>query len=213
MTIEDIDDELDGADAQDVTGLKRKVQRLLGHNRRLKDRVKELEAAKHSEPEPTPREKFLQEAARRLVGLEGDAKAAEIAKLEAEMAPLIDAEVAEHGRQLQEQIASQQQTIRRAMRERAATDLAMRIRRPGVALHVLTPLLLERFEVQETGEEFTVMVKGPDGQPITTEQLAEELRANPAFGPLVEGSTPQEKAAHAAKVAETLGQRPNGAAR
>lgn len=209
MSIEDEIDELDEirADARDnVEGLKRKNRELLGELKKLKQRLAD------KPPEPTPREKFLQDAARRLVGLEDDAKAAEVAKLEAEMAPLIDAEVAEHGRQLQQRLEGLSRTATRLMRDNAATQVVMRIRRPGIDPTVLAPFVLERLDVQETDGEFSVIGKGPNGEPISLEALAEELRGRSDLAPLVAGACAEEKAAHAAKVAETLGQRPNGAA-
>ena len=206
-------DELDD-DAQDLTGLKRKVRELLGANRRLKDRVQELEQLPtQPEPEPTtPRERFLRDAAKRLAGLDGDARASELAKLEQEMAPLVDAEIAERHRQHEEKIARMNGTIRRVMRESAANDVAMRVRRPGVSLDVLVPLIRDRFDVEERDGEFITVVKGADGRPITAAALAAELRANPALAPVVAGASQAEQAAHSARVAETLGQS-KGAAR
>jgi hypothetical protein len=194
-------DEFD--DAQDVTGLKHKVQQLLRQNRRLKDRVKELEAPK-SPTEPTPpREKFLQDAGRRLVGLEGEARTAELAKIEQELQPLVDAELEEIRRTGRGQVEALQGTIRRLVRESAAIDLVARIKRPGIATELLMPTILPRLDVEERDGEFTAVGKGPNG-PLTLEALAEELRATPALAPLIAGASADEKAAHARKVQETL---------
>lgn len=153
----------------------------------------------------TPRERFMEEAGRRLGGLEGEALEAERAKLEEEMTPLIEAEIAAHRKEQQRQIERRQGTINRLMREQAAMDLVMRVRRPGVEAGVLMPLVLDRFHIEERNGELVTIVKGADDQPISLDALAEELRTTPALAPLIAGASADEKAAHARKVAETLG--------
>jgi hypothetical protein len=191
------------------------LKRALEHERRHRKAAEEQVRQLKGQPAMTPRQqKFLPEAERRLQGLEGEARAAEVAKIEAEMVPLIAAEVAEAERSYQTRIEGQRRTIERLMRQSAATDLVMRIRRPGIEPHVLAALVLDRFELKEEGGEFSVVTKGANGEPMSLEALAEELRATPALAPLVAGSSPEERVAHERKVAETLGQaRPNGAAR
>ena len=147
----------------------------------------------------------MEEAGRRLGGLEGEALEAERAKLEEEMTPLIEAEIAAHRKEQQRQIERRQGTINRLMREQAAMDLVMRVRRPGVEAGVLMPLVLDRFHIEERNGELVTIVKGADDQPISLDALAEELRTTPALAPLIAGASADEKAAHARKVAETLG--------
>jgi hypothetical protein len=50
-----------------------------------------------------------------------------------------------------------------------------------------------------------VTILSATGKPTSRNGLIEELRQTPAFAPLVQGASQSEQAAHARKVAETLG--------
>jgi hypothetical protein len=195
----------------DVGPLRNALRHEKQHRKNAEGRARELDTqVRHLRGLPprekmTPREKFFEDAGKRLAGLEGDAFANEQSKLEAEMVPLIAAEIAEHEQGLKQRLDRTRDTIVRLMRERAAMDLVMQIRKPGIAAHVLLPLVLDRFDVQERDGDFAATAKGANGEPMSVEALAEELRANPAFAPLVAGTSEAEKAAHSRKVEETLG--------
>ncbi|HXR91080.1 MAG TPA: hypothetical protein VN750_12475 [Steroidobacteraceae bacterium] len=183
-----------------------------GRARELETQVRQLRALPPRE-KMTPREKFFEDAGKRLAGLEGEALAAEERKLEEEMGPIVEAEVAELRNGFEKQMEARNRTIRRLLRENAANDLVMRIRRPGIEPRVLLPLVLDRFELKEEGGEFSIVTKGANGEPVTLEALAEELRSTPALAPLVAGASEAERVTHAKRVAETLGVKPNGPAR
>ena len=199
------------ADAQDVTGLKRQVQQLIRQNRRLKERVKELDAGKTADTRPpgemTPRERFLENAGNRLAGLHGAAREAELGKIKSELEPLVEAELEEIRRNGAKRVEALRSTLQRLTRENAATEIIARIRRPGISADLLMPTVLARLEAQEHEGNFTAVGKGASGEPISLDALAEELRATPALAPFIAGTTAEEKAAHAARVRETLGQK------
>lgn len=116
----------------------------------------------------------------------------------------------EHARKLREYAASQQALIdgMRSARDRAAIkwaadSLAERIARPG-CVALLLPHIRERLTVQEDGGAYSVGVKDLP----SLDDLAAELFANPAFERIIIGASPQERAIHAKRVAETLGEKP-----
>lgn len=181
------------------------------HRRNAEGRAKELDTqVRHlrglpKREEMSPREQFLEEAAQRLVGLQGDAKAVELRKIEQELTALADAEIGEIQRSGPARVQALQQTVRRLTRESAATEIITRIRRPGVSVDLLMPTVLARLDVEEREGDFVAIGKDASGRPMSLEALVGELRATPALAPLIAGASPEEKAAHARKVAETLG--------
>lgn len=201
-------DELDEirTDALDFAGLRRNLQRALTEKKKWQARARELEAQLPTAPkDPSTRDKFLASAAVRLAGLEGDALAAELVKLEAEMAPLIAAEVGEVQAQHVARIESLSKAYVRVRREQAAQAIAADLARPGAAA-VLTPHVLKRIHAEARGDDVELLARDAGGKPMSFEALKQELRSAPGFAPLIAGTTKTEQEAHARKVAESLGQ-------
>lgn len=188
--------------------LKNSEQVERGRRKAAESRVKELEtqvANLRTNPEAskelTPRERFIRENAKRLNGLEGDAYAAEFAKIEQEMQPVIDTEVAETATQHQARLESMNRTIRTEMIKQSALRVAAEISQSGSA-PVLLPLITARLGCEQRGDEWTVFVTDDAGKPTAAslDALKDELRIAPAFRPLIRGVTEGETAAHARKV-------------
>lgn len=171
--------------------------------RELETQVADLRGKPRPKPESemTPRERFIRENAKRLNGLEGDAYAAEFAKIESEMQPLIDAAVAEYSAKLQARAESLERTCVNARRGHEARAILKDIAESGCA-EILMPHVMERIGVERRGEEWALIVMDATGKPtsMTVDALKDELRDSPAFKRLVKGSTADEAAAHARKV-------------
>lgn len=169
-------------------------------------RVKELEtevATLRGNPaEPaeliTPRERFIRENAKRLNGLEGEAHAAEFAKIQLEMQPLIDAEVAA-ATQYKTKAERQVAVIRKATIEHEAHRIIADIGQPG-ATTLLLPHVIARLDCEQQGDDWRLSVKDAAGRPTSIDALKEELRTQPQFRSLVRGATESETAARAARV-------------
>jgi hypothetical protein len=163
----------------------------------------EVSAKKAARAELARLEKQAQESAQRQAEEEREA-AQRRAELEAQFNAKAEQE---HARKLSEFAAAQQALIdeMRSARDRAAIkwaaeSLAERIARPG-CMELLLPHVRDRLIVQEDGGAYVVGVKDLP----SLDDLAAELFANPAFERIIKGASAQERAAHARRVAETLG--------
>jgi hypothetical protein len=183
-----------------------------GKNRELSQRVRDLEAAGATvkdDSKLTPREKFMRDAGRRLAGLEGDAYAAEFAKLDAE----IDVHLqAEHGAQraaLRAESQKLQNAIRKHSIEQTANAILAEVARHGCA-YILRPHVVARLRCEQHGDEWLTLVTDVDGKPmpISIQDFMDELRHTPSMAPLVRGADASESLAHARKFAAVLGEAP-----
>jgi hypothetical protein len=104
---------------------------------------------------------------------------------------------------MQGQLDSMRRDRNRVVVEHAALDLAAKLARPGCN-SLLMPHILGRLEAREEGGALVISAKGASG----LDDLAEQLRTDPAFAPIIQGASPAEKAGHARRVAETTGQQP-----
>lgn len=190
-------------DEHDVEGLRRHMRRLLGEKKKLQAVVRELKAPK----ELTARAKWIQEQVKRLSPFEpgSDEYKAAFASIEAEMQPLIDAEIAELRKADNAQLERMAAYHDRISIEQQARRLAGEICIPGYHA-VFLPHITERLVVERRDGQPVFVVLGPDGKPsgATLDQLKEELRADPAFGPVLRDGVAEE-ATRQRKVREMLG--------
>ena len=205
--------QIDGVEEGDAAALKYKNGQLIGEIRKLKAKLAAQPAPEKPEGEMTPRERFFAAGARRLAGLTGEARAQEFAKIEAEMEPLLAAEVEAYGREQESKLEKLRGQTRRLIVEQHAQRIAADIGRPECA-PVLLPHITARLGVRLQGEDGAkddeAFVVGADGKPsaATIEALKDELRAAPALSPLIRGTSAIEKAAHAKLVAAATGKAP-----
>ncbi len=116
----------------------------------------------------------------------------------------------EHARKLSEYAASQQAQLAslradrdRVVLERTAVEIAARL--ANLDCHtLLMPHIREKLEAHEENGALVISAKGAP----TLDHLVEQFRNDPAFAPIIKGASPQEKAFHARRVAETLGASP-----
>jgi hypothetical protein len=193
----------------DPAALKRTNLGLILEIRRLKeklnDRGEEL-------PEETPRQKAIREAVFRLNRFQAGSPEyqAELAKVTAEHAHLIAAEVAETTSGYQAKLESRNRQIVKLMRSAEASKLASRMARGGSA-NVLQQLIADRIDVVPEGDDHVVKFRLADGTETTADGVAEEFLRDPALSPLIRDSkvlSAQSAAENARRVAETLARAP-----
>jgi hypothetical protein len=146
---------------------------------------------------------FLESAQSRLAGLSGEAFTAELARIHEEMGAAVRAEA---DAQAQAQVESLRKDYIRARRTVEAYSLAAPIARPGLA-SLLAEQIAKRLELQQRDDStWELVIRDATGrQTISPADLHDELRHTKELSALVQGSTPAEQAAHARRVAETLG--------
>ena len=208
MTHEHDDDtnELDRlALERDVAGLTRHSRKLLGEIKKWRDRARAAESGPKP-PASTPWEKFWAEAERRVLGLEGDTRKAELDKINLEAEAMVSSEIGRHQQGLEDRTRKLSDVCIRIGTDRQATALALRLAKHGCAT-VLQPLLRDRITValRDNGE-LDVTYRNAAGATVPMEALEFELRNDASLAPLIEGSSAADKEAHAKRVAETLGQ-------
>ena len=179
-------------------------------NQKLQARVKDLELALEVRDHGkalTQRERFALENARRLADLKPGSPAwqAEFEKIMAEAQPMIDAEIAENESARQKEVAELRATVEVESVKCAARRVVTRLAKSGCA-EALLPHVSERIKAEwRDGKCATVFV---DASGVATSELAlvTELRElRPDLAPIIEGASEADKAAHARRVAETLG--------
>lgn len=156
---------------EDVTGLKSKVEELLGEK-------KAAEAArKQAEAEAL---KAHEEALKKSGDVEG---------LEKSWSTKFSAREAELTAQLENQTASLQGQIRDLTVGRTATEIATTLAVPGTA-KALLPHIERRLGVEMREGKPTVVVLDQSGKlsAATLDELKAEFTSDPAFGPLIAGS-------------------------
>ena len=153
----------------------------------------------------TPRDKFFEENQHRLKGLTGKDRDAMIEQIVSEATPFIEAEVAEHEATLKQRVEHMNTQFKRITIEQAARQFVR-----GIALkgsdELLIPHVVSRMDTQTRGDDLEVIVKDAAGKPSSFDELADELRNDAAFAPIVQGASDADKLAHARKVAAVLGQ-------
>lgn len=147
-------------------------------------------------------EKLAAEAATRQT--EQDRKDAQAAEREATRSAEYEREntrkLAEHEAGIQARVASLRAARDGAALDRVAIDLSVKLAVPG-SHELLLPHVRARLEASDADGVLSVSVKDASSY----EHLAEQLRADPRFARVIENASPQDRAAHARRVAETLG--------
>jgi hypothetical protein len=145
---------------------------------------------------------FFAEAQKRLDGLSGLAYETEWTRIDREMQDL----VREHFTASQRaKCESLEDSYVDARREHEAREIMKKVAKPG-AETLLLPHVINRIAIERNGDEWTVSARSSTGAVTTLEVLAKELAEAPELALLTRGATPEERAAHARKVAETLGE-------
>jgi hypothetical protein len=198
----------------DIEALRDRCRKLFRYNGKLLDekkkavgRVRELEAieiARHAKPdsELSARERFLRDAEHRLAKLSGSEYDAALAELHQEAG---ERAAAEGRREEQARRDALTADYRETRRKHEALRLIGPLAHPDCA-SLLASHTEGRIGLEE-GEDGTTTItyKGKDGRPCSAEDLVAELRSDPGLAPLIRGGAAAEKAAHAKRVAETLG--------
>lgn len=208
------DDEIDEQlieNERDVGGLRRHLRKVLGEVKKWKEKARALEANKPKpESEMTPAERFdaasnqfWVDNAHRMTGLTGDAREAMGAALVDEYmaSPFVKQNLESIRSEGNARLEKLNANLQRLTRESAARSFAMSIAKPGCA-EALLPIVLNRLGCEERGDDMAIFVTGADGKPsgASLDALADELRATPAFKPVIAGATAEEVEAHARKV-------------
>jgi hypothetical protein len=210
-----------------VGGLKARNQELLGEIRRLKDENLALKAGQEDRDrlanenvlmkgrlnvlgaggDEKPIEKFIRENAGRLQRLESGSEAWKdmLAKIEAEMEPLLKAEGEKYGAEQQAKVARMTAAVEEISKRKTAERIASGLARPGMR-DLLLPHVLERVAVKWDGDECVAFFTAADGGEVSEPGLVAEFRElRPEFANVVEGASTDDKIAHARRVAATLG--------
>lgn len=167
-----------GPEDGDVTGLKNKVEDLLGQQSELKKKLKEKEDAESAAKEEA--RKALEEAALKKGDIEGVRKSADerVANKEKEVRG-----------ELEPKLQKQDKTIRRLLVDNVAKTFAGKIALKG-SESLLELAALQRLDVDERDGELVTVIKGADGKASTMslDDLEKEFRGNAAFAPVIAGS-------------------------
>lgn len=188
---------------------KQKRQNAESRVRELETQLRSARTDPHQKPESemNPKEKFLQQAQQRLARLlpGSEEYRREFAAIEAEMDPLIAAEVEQASKEGRASIDSLADDYARLRREHEARTIIQAVAGEHAAV-LLMPHVLERITVEQRDSEWVVTILDAQGKPTNLEGLRQEFAANSAFAPLLRGESEAEKAAHARRVAEVLGE-------
>ncbi|WP_409321376.1 hypothetical protein [Pseudomonas monteilii] len=163
---------IDGLPQQeDVTGLKAKVEELLGEKKAAEKARREAEDKARAEAE---------EAARKAGDIEG---------LEKSWSDKFNRREAELTSALETERSTLQGQIRDLTVGRTATELATELAVPGTS-KALLPHIERRLSVEQRDGKPTVVVLDPAGKlsAATLDELKAEFTNDPAFGPLIAGS-------------------------
>ncbi|XBT42127.1 hypothetical protein ABNP32_16050 [Pseudomonas viridiflava] len=163
---------IDGLPQQeDVTGLKAKVEELLGEKKAAEKARREAEEKARAEAE---------EAAR---------KSGNVEELEKSWSEKYNRREAELTGTLESERATLQGQIRDLTVGRTATEIATALAVPGSA-KALLPHIERRLSVEQRDGKPTVVVLDPAGKlsAATLDELKAEFTNDPAFGPLIAGS-------------------------
>jgi hypothetical protein len=168
---------------EDVTGLKAKVDELLGEKNTAEKARKDAEETARLERE---------EAAR---------KSGNVEELEKSWSEKYDRLQAELGGQLELERTGLQGQIRDLTVGRTATDIAATLAIPGSA-EALLPHIERRLSVEQREGKPVVVVLDKQGKlsASTLDELKAEFATNPAFAPLIAGSKASGGGAAGAKV-------------
>jgi hypothetical protein len=101
----------------------------------------------------------------------------------------------------QAEIASLRADLETATLDRVSHELSVKLAHPEYRA-LLLPHIRERLEARDENGAVVISAKGA----ASLDDLAEQMRAAPEFSRIIIGASPAEKARHAARVAETLGE-------
>ena len=156
---------------EDVSGLKAKVDELLGEKKAAEKKAREAEEAARLEREELAR------------------KSGNVEELERSWSEKYARREAELSGQLESTNSSLQNQIRDLTVGRTATDIATTLAVPGSA-KALLPHIERRLSVEQRDGKPTVVVLDQNGKlsAATLDELKAEFTNDPAFGPLIAGS-------------------------
>lgn len=177
---------------------------------RAQERIAELEQQLAKTGTAVPQSKnplhdFYDNAAARLVGLDDEARAAELLKIEAEGNAIADQMIAEHTQQAE----AKGNTLRDCLRSTILRVTAQRLS-AGLAKHghsdVLLPHVASRLDVEEAANgELVVHARDAAGGRMTLDAFSDQLRADVTLAPVLREKSATEVAAHEQKVRAALG--------
>jgi hypothetical protein len=101
----------------------------------------------------------------------------------------------------QAHLASLRADLERVTLDRVSHELAAKLARSPECVALLLPHIAARLEGREENGVFVVGTKDA----ADLDALAEQFRNDVAFAPIIRGASPQERALHAKRVAETIG--------
>lgn len=177
---------------------------------RASDRASQLEeqlrkTGAQPPPPKNPLHAFFDKAEDRLVGLDAEARAAELAKIEAEGNALADRLVAEQSEQLEAKANKLRDSLRSTMLRVTAQRLSAELAKHG-HIDVLLPHVASRLDVEEaTNGEFVVHARDATGNRITLDAFSDQLRADVTLAPVLREKSATEVAAYEQKVRAALG--------
>jgi hypothetical protein len=156
---------------EDVSGLKAKVDELLGEKKAAEKKAREVEEAARLEREELAR------------------KSGNVEELERSWSEKYTRREAELSGQLESTNSALQGQIRDLTVGRTATDIATTLAIPGSA-KALLPHIERRLSVEQRDGKPTVVVLDASGKlsAATLDELKAEFTNDPAFGPLIAGS-------------------------